>query len=36
MRLFWGASMNGWRIWGLWIAKKYYLGFSITDSNYKP
>lgn len=31
MRIFWNARMNHWRIWGIWIREKWFIGFSIVD-----
>lgn len=31
MRLFWGESIQGWRMWGVWIQKKYWFGFSVVE-----
>lgn len=30
LKIFIGVEMNGWKLYGLWIFKKYYFGFSIA------
>ncbi len=32
MKLFWGDEMSGWRVWGLWFGKKYFVGFSVVNN----
>jgi len=34
MRLFWGDHINDWRVWGLWIKKTWFIGFSVVDANH--
>ena len=30
MKIYFGANINGWKVYGIWIKQKYYFGFSIV------
>jgi len=29
-KFYWAAEINGWKIYGIWIKQKYFVGYSIT------
>jgi hypothetical protein len=32
-RWYWNDYVSGWRLFGVWIMEKYFIGFSIVERN---
>ena len=35
MRVYLGDDVFGWRLWGVWVARRYFIGFSMSGQGYR-